>query len=79
MMWRKGSSVKILVFEVVKGKNVHPAGYAHYTRHPAGYLFLRIWFTSLPKPMGYPSAQRRCQPFLWAASDGSMFRVSPLR
>ena len=37
---------------------------ACYTRHPAGYLFFRIWLTSLPKPMGYPSAQRRCQPFL---------------
>ena len=43
----------------------YPAGIsACYTRHPAGYLFFRIWLTSLPKPMGYPSAQRRCQPFL---------------
>ena len=48
-------------------------------RHPAGYLFFRIWLTSLPKPMGYPSAQRRCQPFLWAASSGSIFKVSPFK
>ena len=58
-----GMKVKEKFIEKVKNK--YPEGIsACYTRHPAGYLFLRIWLTSLPKPIGYPSAQRRCQPFL---------------
>ncbi len=54
-------------------------GFFTQTLQPAGYLFFRVPFTSLPKPSGYPSAQRRCQPFLPRASPSSMRRVSPFK
>ena len=46
-------------------------GFFDQTLQPAGYLFFRVPFTSLPKPRGYPSAQRRCQPFF--ATGFSLF------
>ena len=30
----------------------YPVGQRGYTLHPAGYLFLRVWPTSLPNPIG---------------------------